>query len=576
MTPRAAIAFLLSFGAALGSTSLTVAAMPADMAMPMSAPASAIAMAGPPTSLSEWARGAMLFQGLAKVHRSITTTSPEAQRYFDQGMALMWGFNHDEAARSFAKAAEIDPRCAACFWGLSLTVGPNYNLPFLTAERAKVAFEAVRRAEAEAAHASPVEQALIAALAKRYPSPGALDSDGLASPLTGYADAMREVARRFPDDLDVQTLYAESLMNLHAWKLWTPQGAPAPGTLEIVQTLKSVLARDPDHVGANHYLIHALEGSPHPEEALESARRLATLAPAEGHLVHMPAHILERVGRYEDAAEANRRGAKADLVYAGLTHAPDYYAVMYTAHNYQFLAYSAAMEGRRAETLDAADRSRAVVTNAMLQQMPGLDWYVSEAYAARVRFGLWDQLLAMPAPDPKIPGLEGGYLYSRAMAQAATGKLAEARATLAALIAFVGALPADTGAGQNTLKDVLAIAIPTIEARIARAEHRPADEIAHLRAAVTAEDHLAYDEPWNWFVSTRQVLGEALLRNGASAEAEAVYRQDLKTNPGNGWALKGLAAALAAQGKASEAAKADGEFRVAWSRADGPVEASAY
>jgi len=576
MTPRALIASLLGLAAALSGPRLATADMAMPMPMPMSAPASATAMAGPPTSLAGWARGAMLFQGLAKVHRPITTTSPEAQRYFDQGMALMWGFNHDEAARSFAKAAEIDPRCAACFWGLSLTVGPNYNLPFLTAERAKVAFQAVQRAQAEAAHASPVEQALTTALAKRYPGPSALDSDGLAPPLTGYADAMREVARRFPDDLDIQTLYAESLMNLHAWKLWTPQGAPAPGTVEIVQTLKSVLARDPGHVGANHYLIHALEGSPHPEEALESARRLATLAPAEGHLVHMPAHILERVGRYEDAAEANRRGAKADLVYAGLTHAPDYYAVMYTAHNYQFLAYSAAMEGRRAETLDAADKSRAVVTNAMLQQMPGLDWYVSEAYAARVRFGLWDQLLAMPAPDPKIPGLEGGYLYGRAMAQAATGRLAEARATLAALTAFAAALPADTGAGQNTLKDVLAIAIPTVEARIARAEHRPADEVAHLRAAVMAEDHLAYDEPWNWFVSTRQVLGEALVRNGAPAEAETVYRQDLKTNPGNGWALKGLAIALGAQGRAAEAAQAENDFRVAWSRADAPVVASAF
>jgi len=212
----------------------------------------------------------------------------------------------------------------------------------------------------------------------------------------------------------------------------------------------------------------------------------------------------------------------------------------------------------------------------MLAQMPGLDWYVSEAYAARVRFGLWDQLLAMPAPDPKIPGLMGGYLYGRAMAQAATGQVAEAQATLAMLEAFAASTPTDTSAGQNTLKDVLAIAIPTVEARIARAEHRPADEIAHLRAAVAAEDHLAYDEPWNWFVSTRQVLGEALLRNGEAIGAEAVYRQDLKTNPGNGWALKGLAGALAAEGRTAEAARAESEFRLAWRRADNPVEASAF
>ena len=570
----AGVVFLVLAGGAGRAATPAPDSMPADM--PMGMPGAAAPMAGPPTTVAGWARGAMLFEGLAKVHRPITTASPEVQRYFDQGMSLMWGFNHDEATRAFAKAAALDPHCAACFWGVSLTVGPNYNLPFLTAERARVAFESLGRARAEAAGASPVEQALITALIRRYPGPAALDPAAALPALTAYAGAMQDVARRFPEDLDVQTLYAESLMNLHAWKLWTPDGAPAPGTTEIVAILKSVLARDPAHPGANHYFVHAMEASPHPEEALASAERLHDMAPAEGHLLHMPAHILQRIGRYEDAADANRRGAEADLAYVRLTTAPDYYAAMYTGHNYQFLAFSAAMEGRLAETIDAVDRSRALAPDAMLLQMPGMDWYVAQSYAARVRFGLWEQLLAMPAPDARLPGLTVGYLYGRGMALAALGRVAEARAALAALEALSARLPPDAGAGQNALKDVLAVAAPTLAGRIARAERRPGDEVARLHEAVAAEDRLAYDEPWNWFVPTRQVLGEALLRTGAAGEAEAVYRADLKRNPDNGWSLRGLATALAAEGRAAEAAQADDAFAKAWTRADVTPLTSAF
>lgn len=564
---RWSFALLLGIACAFGGAGTRAAAQ--DMAMHMP-------MAGPPTTVADWAKGAQLFAGMAKAHRAITTASPEAQTWFDQGMALMWGFNHDEAARSFARAAAIDPHCAICFWGLSLTVGPNYNLPYLTADRAKVAFAAAQRATAEAGRGSPVEQALIGALVKRYPGSAALDTDHLLPVLADYAAALRDVAKRYPDDLDVQTLYAEALMNLHAWKLWSAQGVPAPGTLEIVTTLKGVLARNPAHVGANHYLIHAIEASPHPEDALASAERLKDAAPGEGHLLHMPSHIQQRVGLYEAAAEANRRGVMADLVYADQTHAPDYYPVMYTGHNYQFLAYSAAMEGRKFETLEAVDGSRDVVPDAMLRAMPGMDWYVAESYGARVRFGMWDQLLAMPAPDPALPGLRGGYLYGLAMAQAATGKIAQARVTLADLAAFNASPATATGAGQNVLKDVLAVAIASVEARIARAEHRSADEIAALRVSVAAEDRLSYDEPRNWFVPTRQVLGEALLRSGAAAEAETVYREDLRNNPGNGWALKGLSLALTAQARTAEAAKVDAAFRQAWQHADTPIAASAF
>ena len=555
-------------------SALTLPPATASAAMDDMAPAPA--MTTIPQTTGDWARGAMLFDGLAKVHRPVVTSSPLAQRYFDQGMSLMWGFNHDEATRSFARAAQIDPHCAACFWGVSFTVGPNYNLLFLSAPRAKVAFEALGRARAEAAHGSPVEQALIGALAKRYPGASALDPDATLPVLAVYSDAMREVAHRFPDDLDVQVLYAESLMDLHAWKLWGADGTPAPGTLEVVARLESVLARDPGHVGANHYYVHALEQSPHPEKALAAAAVLATVAPAEGHLAHMPAHILQRVGRYEEAAEANRLGAAADLAYVGRTTPPDYYISMYGGHNYQFLAYSTAMEGRRAETIHAVDRSRAITPDAMLVEMQGGAWYVAESYLARVRFGLWDDLLAMPQPDRRLPGLTGGWLYGRGMALAAKGKVGEARETLAELKSLADGLSPDPGAGQNALKDVLAVATAMVEGRIAQAGGRTNDEIAALRGAVAAEDKLTYDEPRNWLAPTRQSLGAALLRANDPRGAEQVYREDLKQNPDNGWSLFGLAAALRAQGRIEEAKATTAAFTKAWRLADVTLTASAY
>jgi len=534
------------------------------------------AMVSLPPTIAGWARGAMLFDGLGDAHRMVTTDSPEAQKYFDQGLRMVWAFNHDEATRSFAKAAELDPSCASCYWGISLTVGPNYNLPFLSAERAKVAFDALHRAQDNASRSSPVEQALISALAKRYPSDRPLDAENALPILSAYADAMKGVASKFPQDLDVQTLYAESLMNLHAWKLWTPEGKPALGTRRIVATLESVLTRDPQHPGANHYYIHALEASPHPERALAAAERLKTLMPAAGHLVHMPAHILQRLGRYEEAAEANRRAAVADAAYDARTHPPDYYPVVYTAHNYQFLAFSAAMEGRRAETIAAVDHSRQTVSDDMLLEMPGMDWYVAESYAARVRFGLWDEMLALSAPNRKLTGLTVSFLYGRAVALAATGRAADARTTLRELQRLAATVPADAPAGQNTVRDVLAVAIPIVAARIASAEGRSQDAIALLRQAVAAEDRLAYDEPKDWFFPARHVLGAELLRAGAAKEAESVYQEDLARSPMNGWSLYGLASALRAQDKTQEAAEVAHQFAGAWKHADVALTASAF
>jgi tetratricopeptide (TPR) repeat protein len=530
---------------------------------------------GPPQTVSQWADGARLFDKLGDFHRSATTRSPEAQKYFDQGMRLLWAFNHDESTRSFAQAARLDPACAICYWGVALTVGPNYNVPVMAEPRAKVAWEALQLAQKNAASGTAVEQALIGALGKRYKGVQALDPSNEGPVLADYANAMREVARQFPGDVDVQVLFAESLMNINAWKLWGADGKPAPGTTEIVATLEGVLKRDPAHPGANHYYVHAVEASPHPENAVAAAERLGGMMPGAGHLVHMPAHIMQRVGRYEDAAQANRKGAEADKAYLAQTKPLDYYG-MYVAHNYQFLAYSAAMEGRKAEALAAARKTLESIPDEMLGMMPGMDWCVSETYPVMLRFGMWDELLAEPAPSPAFKARMGAYLYTRTAALAAKGRIAEAKVAAAALEKLNAEVPADYGACLNTARDVLAVAGLIAKASIARAEGRAAESIALLREAVAKEDRLAYDEPADWFFPVRHLLGAELLKAGKAKDAESVYRADLKRNPGNGWALFGLAQALRAQKKESTARRIDADFQKAWKNADVALQASSF
>jgi tetratricopeptide (TPR) repeat protein len=494
---------------------------------------------GLPLTVAQWAEGARLFGGLGDFHRTVSTNSPQAQAYFDQGMRFLWAFNHDEATRSFAKAAQLDPQCAMCYWGVALTVGPNYNLPMMAEPRAAIAWDALQQAEKYADRTTPVEQALIGALAKRYPNAQPLEPSTEGPILVAYAQAMKAVAERFPDDTDVQVMTAEALMNINAWKLWSLDGAPAPGTDEIVAILEKAMAKDPQHPGANHYYIHAVEASPNPGKGVAAAERLPAMMPAAGHLEHMPAHIMQRVGRYEDAAEANRNGIAADLAYYARTKPLDYY-VMYTAHNYQFLAFSAAMEGRRAETIEAARQSRAIISDDLLAAMPGIDWYVGELYTAMTRFGLWDEILAEPAPNTDLIGLTSPYLYAKATALAAKRHIDEARAALVELEKAT----VDGDAGLNRLEDVLAVAILDAKARIALAENNYDSAIGFLREAVTKEDQLAYDEPADWFFPVRHLLGAVPIQTGRGADAETVYRDDLRRHPNNGWALYGLAQSL--------------------------------
>ena len=528
-----------------------------------------------PDSLSNWAVGARLYPGLGTFHRKITTRSPLAQRYFDQGMRFVWAFNHDEATRSFAKAAALDPRCASCFWGVALTLGPNYNMPMMNPARARVGWGAVRKAEANARHATPVERALIAAVAKRYAGSSEVDPSNSAPILTAYSDAMRAVAAAYPNDLDVQTMYAESLMNKAPWRLWNGDGTPAPGTVQIADLLRGVLARNPHHPGANHYYIHAIEASQHPEQALASAEALRAAMPAAGHLVHMPAHILQRVGRYEEAAEANRKGAAADLAYLKATAPPDYYP-MYVIHNYQFLASSAGMQGRRAETIAALRTAREHMPDAMLLAMPGLDWSAGFLYDGLAKFGMWDELLKESAPNPRLVGATISYLQSRATALAAKGQVAEASALLPTSERLIATVPAETTQGNNAAKPLYEIGQLRARARLASAKGHHDEAASLLSQAVGMEDKLAYNEPSDLIFPVRHLLGAELLATNHWSEAEAVFRGDLRLHPNNGWALFGLSRALAGQKREGEARATEISFRKAWAKADIDLASSAF
>ena len=544
---------------------------PPATAVPV-APASPPPPAAAPASVASLAEGALLFDDLGTLHHAVTA-SPEAQKWFDQGLRLTYGFNHDEATRSFAKGGLVDPACAMCFWGAALTMGPNYNMPMLP-DRARAAWDALQRARELAPATTPVEQALIGALAARYKGPEPLDPDAMQPFSVAYAAAMKKVAAQYPADDDVQVLAAEAGMDTNPWKLWSLDGRAADGTDWIVTTLETVLARSPNHPGANHYYIHAVEASLHPEKAEPSADRLAGLIPGAGHIVHMPAHIYQRVGRYADATATNEKAVAADQAYLQKTKPPGVYP-MYLSHNYGFLSFSSSMEGRSATSLQAARAAAKALPPGMIDMMPGMDFFASEPELAMVRFGKWDDLLAEPKPDAKYPVLTAFWLHGHGMALAGKGKTKEATADLDALRRMADAAPAELKVGMSPAKTVFGLGAKILEARIATSEKKPG-ALGLWEEAVKLADTLAYSEPDDWFYSVRTFQGAALLAAGKAKEAEAVYREDLRRKPRNGWSLFGLWKSLEAQHKAKDAAAAKGDFEKVWAKADVKLTSSAF
>ena len=507
-----------------------------------------------------------LFNDLGSYHRAISTKNSTAQKYFDQGLRLTYGFNHDEAERAFREAVRLDPKCAICWWGVGLVLGPNINLPIDPDRNAK-AVEAVAKAKSIESGASPVERALIDALAARYsPDPGA-DRVKLDE---AYAAAMASAHKRFPADEDVATLYAESMMDLRPWKFWDADGTPAPGTLDIVATLEAVLKSNPTHPGANHYYIHATEASKNPERATNSAKRLETLVPGAGHLVHMPAHVYMRTGNYAGASAANTKAAAVDEKYIAANKVEGVYPVMYYTHNLQFLAASAAMEGRSAVSRDAAKKTTEIAI-PIAKEMPMAEFVVPFEMYFDLRFGKWDEVLALKQPDPALPTVVALWRFGRGVAFAAQKKVEESVAEKKAFDEAASKVPPDAMMNLNMSKDLLAVAGATLDARLAAARGQSDAAIIAWRKAVSFEDLLAYDEPPAWYYPTRESLGGELLRNGKALEAEMVFREDLQRNPGNGRSLFGLAEALKAQKKDAEAAAVLVQFKKAWARADVPA-----
>lgn len=513
-----------------------------------------------------------LYDNLGDHHHAITTSSPEAQKYFDQGLRIVYGFNHDEATASFREAARLDPKCAMAYWGIAFSGGPNYNLEMDEPHR-KICLEAIGKAKELAAGASEAERAYIDALAIRFSDAPGADQKALNKL---YADAMREVAKKYPDDLDAATLFADAMMNLRPWDLWMKDGKPQPGTDEIIATLEGILKKKPDHPGAIHYYIHATEASLTPEKALPYADRLGALVPGAGHLVHMPSHTYIRTGRYKDAAEVNARAAEVDRKYIAARKAEGFYPMMYYSHNVHFLWAAASFEGCSATALEAARRVAAQMSPEMVKEMPMLEFVPPTPYFCLVRFGKWDEMLKEPAPPEFMKFTTAMWHYARGLSFAGKGSLDDAAKELAETEKIAPSIPADLKIGQNTASSLVKVATVVLAGTIAEKRKNYDEAIAKFTEGVKLEDELGYDEPADWYYPVRQALGAALLEAGKPKDAEAVYREDLKRNPENGWSLKGLALSLRAQGKKDAAREANRRFAKAWPRADVKLESSRF
>ena len=521
-------------------------------------------------------RTAPLLEGLGDLHWPVSTDSELAQRYFDQALTLAYGFNHLEAERSFREAARLDDDCAICFWGAALVLGPNINDPVPTPEREVQAFETLREASARLQQASDKERALVEALQTRYAATPPSDRSSLD---LAYAEAMRSVARRFPDDLQIQTLFAEAMMDTMPWAYWTEDAQPKPLTQEVFDTLDFVLERDPDHPGANHFYIHAVEQE-QPERGVKPADNLRRVVPGAGHLVHMPSHIYIRVGRYHDGSLANELAIEADNDYVTQCRAQGIYPVAYVPHNHHFLWATTTMEGRSADALAAARHTAQHVDRSLIREpdMGMLQHFSAIPYYALVRFGKWEEILREPAPDADLLYPTAVWHYARGIAYARERKLEEATQELRQVrtIAADSRLKEIRIWGLNPTSSLAKIATAVLQGEIAAARNNIKTAVAQLRKAIAIEDGLIYGEPPDWFYPVRQNLGAILLEAGRPRAAEKVYRADLARFPDNGWSLFGLAQSLRAQGKTKEADDVQRRFEIAWQHADVEITASRF
>lgn len=507
-----------------------------------------------------------LYTNLGSHHKRISTTISAAQQYFDQGLRLVYGFNHAEAIRSFTRAAELDPACAMCYWGIALAYGPHVNAP-MDAASGVAAYAAVQKARSLQTHATAPERAYIEALAQRYEADPPVNRVRLD---TVYSRAMGQVAKTYPKDLDAAALYAESLMDLRPWNYWRPDGTPYPGTNEIVRQLERVLTRNPNHPGACHYYIHAVEAV-NPKAAVPCAERLARLMPGEGHMVHMPAHIYIRVGRWNDAVQANQHAIHSDEVFIEGQHPVGVYPLAYYPHNIHFLAFASTMAGRSAQAIEASNTLTSKVNLDAARQVGMLQEMLPYHALTLTTFGKWDEVLAQPLPPEDIRFSYAMASYARGVAYAAKGKWAEAQAALDTVTAADAATP-DGAEG----KTALSIAVHALTGEIATRRGDVDEGITHFREAARIEDGGLYFEPPKWYYPIRHSLGAALLKAGRHAEAEKVYREDLRRFPENGWSLFGLAQALHAQDKENEAVAEEARFRRAWAGTDVTLTASRF
>jgi len=500
--------------------------------------------------------------GLGDLHHPVSTSNPQAQQFFDQGLRLIYAFNHDEAARSFQRAADLDPKLAIAYWGVAEAVGPNYNDP-ASDDRFMMAHQAIQRAADLSSNASSAEQAYIQAMALRFPADLKADRKQAAE---AYHDAMRELAKKFPDDLDAATLFAESGMDLHPWGLWRQDGTPEAGTEEIVTTLESVIKRDPNHMGAVHYYIHAVEASASPQRALAAANKLAAMAPGAGHLVHMPAHVYIRTGDYESAVKTNQEAAAVDRAYIKASGTQGIYPMMYYSHNLHFIAMCSAMNGDYAEAQKNGEMLAAHV-GPHVKDMPPLEGFMTIPIAVDVRFHKWDDILKMPQPAPEMKTLTVFWHFARGLALAANGKVSDAEAEHKAVAEAAANTPEDVVFAMpvnNKAKDVLTIARDVLGAKIALAKNDKAGAIALLQNAVAVQDSLKYSEPEDWFFPVRESLGAARLMNGDAAGAEKAFREDLDRHPRNPRSLFGLEQALKAQKRDYDAGFIQKQFQASW------------